>query len=132
MRVGGRLDQALTVRELARLPQLTLKRIAEAAQHADETVWELSVHTAMRGNFLPAFEKLLASEVPPPRIRAALEKALARAKKGGKGRPPKKYYVGPLTEQATGLSACSPKVLQAKGGGHGKEKVAESLQSRKA
>ena len=55
------------------------------------------MHAALRGDAWPALEKLLEGNVPPPRILAALQKALARAKKPGKDRGRPRRYRGLLS-----------------------------------
>ena len=73
----------------ARIIRDTLDGIAAYAHTVQESAWEMEVHAAMRGDLVPAMEKLLEGKVPPPKTRAAFEQALARLKKGRKGRPPK-------------------------------------------
>jgi hypothetical protein len=80
--------------EIANLLKGARARIVEYARTVQEATWELAVHAAMRGDLAPAMKKLLEGKVPPSRTRAALAKALARAKEGRKGQPP--IYRGPL------------------------------------
>ena len=83
----------------------TLDGIAVYAHTVQESTWEMAVHAAMRGDLVPAMEKLLEGKVPPPKTRAALEQALARLKRGRKGRPPKGQpprYLGPLAKRERG------------------------------
>lgn len=57
-------------------------RLVEYVHATQEVTWELAVHAAMRGDLGPARQKYREGKVPPPRTRAALEKAVARLSKG--------------------------------------------------
>jgi hypothetical protein len=82
--------------KVARVLREARDRLVGYAYTVQEITWEPAVRAAMRGDLGPARQKYREGEVPPPLVRAALEKAVARLSKGRapKGQPP--AYRGPL------------------------------------
>ena len=123
--------------DFSQLPEPTREQLVKAIEAAHEITWELAVHAALRGDAWPALEKLLEGNVPPPRILAALQKALARAKKPGKDRGRPRRYRGLLSERASPLMRARRRYDRLKAQGYDTEEalklaVREGVRGRSA